>query len=184
MQFNIQRAQLSDVPKVFALITPFADQGEMLHRPLSELYENIRDYMVIKDDDDQLIACGSLHVVWADLAEVKAVAVREDYQSQGLGKLLVSRCMEEAREMGLATIFCLTHKPGYYEQLGFVQSDVMTLPRKVWGECLRCPKFPHCNEIAMVIHLKEGGAESMKQDPSDAIPIANLPMWPTAGRSG
>ncbi|MBI2886968.1 MAG: N-acetyltransferase [Chloroflexi bacterium] len=183
MEFKIQRAKLSDMAKVHALITPFADLGDMLHRPLSELYENVRDYVVIKDDADQVIACASLHVVWDDLAEVKAVAVREDYQAHGLGKLLVGHSLAEARAMGLATIFCLTTKPGYYEQLGFVQSDVMTLPRKVWGECLRCPRFPHCNETAMVIHLAPGGAQSLKHDPAEAIPIANLPMWPSVGRS-
>lgn len=183
MEFLIQRAKLSDMPQVHKLITYFAEQDEMLHRPLSELYENVRDYYVIKEGDE-VIACGSLHIVWDDLAEVKAVAVREDYQAHGLGTLIVSRCIEEAREMGLATVFCLTIKPGYYERVGFVQSDVMTLPRKVWGECLRCPKFPSCNEIALVMHLRPGGAESLVHDPSEAIPIMNFPVWDAAGRSG
>ena len=158
--FNIERAKTIDVNDIHNLITPFARQGEMLYRPLSELYENIRDYYVVRNEGN-LIGCASLHVVWEDLAEVKAVAVAEDWQSHGLGGILVQKCIAEARELGIATVFCLTHKPGYYERLGFVQADVMNLPRKVWGECLRCPKFPQCNEIAMVMHLVPGGSRSL-----------------------
>ena len=183
MEFQIQPANLGDVPKIHALITPFADRNEMLHRPLSELYENLRDYFVIKSEDE-LIACASLHLVWSDLAEVKAVAVHEDYQSHGLGKMLMNRCFDEARELGLATVFVLTHKTDYYAQFGFELVDVMTLPRKVWGECLRCPKFPNCNEYAMVFHLRPGGAESLVVDPGEAIPTISFPLWNTTGRSG
>lgn len=183
MDFQIQRAKLSDVPKVHRLITYFADQGEVLHRPLTELYENVRDYFVIKGGEE-LIACASVHVLWGDLAEIKAVAVREDYQSLGLGKLLLTRCFEEARDLELATVFVLTHKPAYYEQFGFQLVDVNTLPRKVWGECLRCPKFPQCNELAMVYHLKPEGAQSLLADPGEAVPAAALPMWRAAGRFG
>lgn len=183
MEFQVQPAKLSDMPDAHKLISYFADQNEMLHRPLSELYENVRDYYVIKDEDE-LLACGSLHVVWSDLAEIKAVAVREDYQSRGLGTLLMNRCFQEAKELGLATVFVLTHKPAYYEQFGFQLVDVMSLPRKVWGECLRCPKFPHCNEFAMVHHLKPGGAESLVQDSAEASPLIGLPVWEVLGRSG
>ena len=182
-EFAIQRAQLSDVPKIHQLITYFANQDEMLHRPLSELYENIRDYYVIRVGDE-IIGCSALHVVWSDLAEIKAVAVREDHQSQGLGKQLIHHCMEEAKSMGLSSVFVLVLKTGYYEQLGFRQVDVMTLPRKVWGECLRCPKFPHCNEVAMVYNLQPGGADSLQQDPDGDVPSALLPVWNNAGRSG
>ena len=180
-QFKIQRAALTDVPTIHALITPYADRNDMLHRPMSELYENIRDYLVIKQGDE-LLACASVHVLWSDLAEVKAVAVKEEYQSHGLGKMLMNRCFDDAREMGLATVFVLTHKMDYYAQFGFQQIDVMSLPRKVWGECLRCPKFPNCNEYAMVYHLRPGGAESLQKDPED-IPTVLFPMWNNASRS-
>ncbi|MSQ26737.1 MAG: N-acetyltransferase [Dehalococcoidia bacterium] len=180
-RFKIQRAALADMPKIHALITPFADRNDMLHRPLSELYENARDYLVIKQGDE-VIACASLHIVWSDLAEIKAVAVDEDYQSHGLGKMLMNHCFNEARALSLATVFVLTHKVDYYAQFGFEQVDVMSLPRKVWGECLRCPKFPSCNEYAMVYHLRPGGAESLQQDPED-IPTVLFPMWTNVGRS-
>ena len=95
-----------------------------------------------------------MHVIWDDLAEIRSVAVKEDLQSHGLGALLVEHCVDEARSLGLSRVFCLTHKPGYYEKLGFNRTEVMSFPRKVWSECIRCPKFSACNEIAMSMALK------------------------------
>jgi len=134
------------------LINYFADKGEMLPRPLSEIYENIRDFFVFKEGE-QMIACAALHVMWSDLAEVKSVAVSEDNQGQGIGDQLVKACLDEARGLGIPTIFCLTYKPAFFERFGFSQLDKMELPQKVWSECYRCPKFPNCDEIALINHL-------------------------------
>ena len=101
----------------------------------------------------------ALHIVWADLAEVKSLAVPADAQSRGLGSLLVNAAVDEAGNLGLERVFALTYRPAFFERLGFVQADVMTLPRKVWNECYRCPKFPSCNEIALVRYLN--GVESL-----------------------
>ena len=137
------------------LINYFADKGEMLPRPLSELYENIRDYFVIRQGE-RVIACAALHVAWSDLAEIKSVAVAEDNQEQGVGAQLVDACLREARELGIPTVFCLTYKPAFFEKFGFYQLDKMELPRKVWTECYRCPKFPNCDEVALLCHLEVG----------------------------
>ncbi|MEE8174355.1 MAG: N-acetyltransferase [Dehalococcoidia bacterium] len=150
---KIEKAKINDVTQIHKLVNHFADKGEMLHRPLSELYENIRDYFVARDGDE-VIACAALHVNWLDLAEIKAVAVAEDTQAQGAGGLLVEACLEEAGGLGIPTVFCLTYKPAFFERFGFRQVDLMELPRKVWGECQRCPKFPNCDEVALVLHLK------------------------------
>jgi len=150
---KIEKAKINDVTQIHKLVNHFADRGEMLHRPLSELYENIRDYFVARDGDE-VIACAALHVNWLDLAEIKAVAVAEDTQAQGAGGLLVEACLEEAGGLGIPTVFCLTYKPAFFERFGFRQVDVMELPRKVWGECQRCPKFPNCDEVALILHLK------------------------------
>ena len=99
------------------------------------------------------MGCVALHIVWSDLAEIKSLAVPEDAQTRGLGSLLVEAAVEEARNIGLSRCFALTYRPAFFERLGFVQADVMTLPRKVWNECYRCPKFPSCNEIALVRDL-------------------------------
>ena len=133
------------------LINYFADKNEMLARPLSEIYENIRDYFVVREGD-RVIACVALHVMWEDLAEIKSLAVAEASQKHGVGNQLVGACLQEAKGLGLSTIFCLTYKPAFFERVGFSRIDKMELPRKVWTECYRCPKFPNCDEVALIYH--------------------------------
>ncbi len=147
---TIARASIADAAAICDLVNAFAAKGEMLPRTMSEVYQNLRDFYVVRDANGTVVACGALHILWEDLAEIKSLAVREDQQGRGLGARIVQACMEEARELGLTTVFALTYRPGFFEKAGFTQADVMTLPRKVWGECYRCPKFPGCNEIAMV----------------------------------
>ena len=150
-----EKARVSDVPQMQQLINYFADKGEMLARSLSEIYENIRDYFVIRQGE-RVIACVALHVSWSDLAEIKSLAVAEDCQQQGIGNQLVAACLKETKELGIPTIFCLTYKPAFFEKCGFSQVDKVELPRKVWGECYRCPKYPDCDEVALIYHLKAG----------------------------
>ena len=149
---QVHRAAVTDVRAIHELVNGFAQRGEMLPRTMAEIYESLRDYSVVREGGE-LLACGALHVMWEDLAEVRSLAVREERQGQGLGGLLVRSHLEEARELGLRTVFALTYRPAFFERLGFRQADVMTLPRKVWNECYRCPKFPTCNEIAVVLDL-------------------------------
>jgi len=149
----VEKARINDVPQMHELINYFADRDEMLARPLSEIYENIRDYFVVRQGE-RVIGCAALHVSWLDLAEIKSLAVAGDSQKQGIGAQLVKACLKEARELGIATVFCLTYKPGFFEQFGFFQLDRMELPRKVWTECYRCPKFPNCDEVALICHLE------------------------------
>jgi len=152
----MEKARISNVPQIQELIKYFADRDEMLPRSLTELYENIRDYFVVKQSE-QVIACVALHVFWSDLAEIRSLAVAEDSQEQGIGAHLVEACLREAKELGIATIFCLTYKPAFFENFGFSQLDKAELSRKVWTDCYRCPKFPNCDEIALVHHLRVPG---------------------------
>ncbi|HEY56691.1 MAG TPA: N-acetyltransferase [Dehalococcoidia bacterium] len=148
---KIEKACIRDVGQMHRLINYFADKNEMLARSLSEIYENIRDYFVVREGDE-VIACVALHVMWEDLAEIKSLAVAEGSQQQGIGNELVKACLDEAKELGLGTIFCLTYKPGFFERVGFSRIDKMELPHKVWTECFRCPKFPNCDEVALIYH--------------------------------
>ena len=150
----VEKARINDVPQIHQLVNSFAERGEMLARSLSEIYEAIRDYFVARDGE-RVIACAALHVAWADLAEVKSVAVAEELRKQGIGAQLVAACIKEARELGIPTVFCLTYQPGFFEKFGFYRVDKMELPRKVWTECYRCPKFPDCDEVALVRHLEK-----------------------------
>ena len=149
----VEKARVSDVIQMHKLVNNFAERGEMLARSLSEMYENIRDYFVIRQGE-QVIACAALHVDWSDLAEIKSLAVSEDSQQRGVGARLVEACLSEAKELGIPTVFCLTYKPAFFEKLGFSQIDKMEMPRKVWTECYRCPKFPNCDEVALIYHLE------------------------------
>ena len=148
---KIERATIRDVTQIHRLINYFAGKGKMLARSLSEIYENVRDYQVVRDGE-QMIACVALHVMWSDLAEIKSLAVAESSQKQGIGEQLIQACLTEAGGLDLSTIFSLTYKPELFERAGFSQIDKMELPHKVWTECYRCPKFPNCDEIALIYH--------------------------------
>ncbi len=150
---KVEKAKITDVPQIQALVNYFAARDEMLPRSLAELYENIRDCFVVRDDG-KVLACASLHVFWSDLAEVRSLAVAEDSRDKGLAAQLLKACLKEAEELGIATIFCLTYRPALFEKFGFAQVDKMDLPKKVWSECYRCPKFPDCDEVALVYQLK------------------------------
>ena len=149
---RVERATLRDAEDIHRLVNFWAARGDMLPRTMGETFENLRDFFVVREAG-RVVACGALHIVWADIAELKSVAVDEARQSAGYGSLITRACVEEARVLGLERVFALTYRPGFFERLGFLQVDVMTLPRKVWNECYRCPKFPGCNEIAMVCEL-------------------------------
>jgi len=150
---RVEKARISDVAQMHQLINYFADKDEMLARPLSEIYENIRDYFVVREGE-RLIACAALHVIWSDLAEIKSLAVTEDSQEQGIGAQLVAACLNEAKELGTPTVFCLTYRPAFFEKFGFSQVDKMELPHKIWAECYRCPKFPNCDEVALIYRFE------------------------------
>ncbi|MDD5038711.1 MAG: N-acetyltransferase [Dehalococcoidales bacterium] len=151
---KVEKAKISDAVQMHKLINFFAARGEMLARPLSEIYENMRDYFIVREGE-QVIACAALHINWSDLAEIKSVAVAEDKQRHGVGTQIVKACIREAKKLGIATVFCLTYKPEFFKRFGLVDVDKMELPQKVWNECYRCPKFPNCDEIALILHLEE-----------------------------
>ena len=150
---KVEKARIDDVQSMHKLVNRFAGKGEMLPRALSEMYENLRDYFVIRNNKGNVAACVALHINWSDLAEIKALAVTREKHRKGLGTALVKACIDEARELGIPRIFCLTYKPAFFEKQGFRIVDKMELPRKIWAECYSCPKFPDCDEVAMVLEV-------------------------------
>jgi amino-acid N-acetyltransferase len=148
----VRKAQIQDVKQIQSLVNHFAKQDKMLPRSLNELYDNIRDFWVF-EDKRRIIACCSLHICWEDLAEIKSLAVEKTKQGMGIGTKLVYACIAEAKEMGATKIFVLTYQPGFFKKFGFKKISTASLPHKVWAECINCPKFPHCQETAMVKSL-------------------------------
>jgi len=148
----LRKAEIKDVKEIQKLLTHFANRGDMLSRSLSELYEAIRDFYIC-EEEGRLLGTAALHVVWEDLAEIRSVAVSEEAGRKGVGTQLVQACLDEAREIGLKRVFCLTYKPNFFGKFGFRIVDKSELPHKVWGDCMKCVKFPDCDEIAMVLDL-------------------------------
>ena len=148
----IRKAQISDVKEIQKLLITFASRGDMLSRSLSEIYESLRDFYVF-EEGGIILGTAALHIVWDDLAEVRSVAVLEDSGRKGIGSQLVQACITEARGIGLKRIFCLTYKPDFFGKHGFYLVDKSELPHKVWGDCIKCVKFPDCDENAMILDL-------------------------------
>ncbi|MBN1579632.1 MAG: N-acetyltransferase [Anaerolineae bacterium] len=146
----VHRATLGDVEEMHRLINYFASKELMLPKSRNSLYQHIRDFFVIKKDDT-FAGCGALHVLWSDLGEIRSLAVDERYQGNGVGRKIVKALLRDAADLRLPRVFALTYQEAFFERLGFVQVEKETMPRKVWGECMDCPKFPNCDEIAVVM---------------------------------
>lgn len=149
----IRKARMGDVKAIQKLIAEYAKKGDMLPRSLSEIYENLRDYFVYAEENGEIVGSAALHIMWADLAEVRSVAVLEDRMRRGVGTQLVEACISEAIVLGISRIFALTYKPSFFEKMGFTQVDKAELPQKIWTDCLKCSKFPDCDEVALVADL-------------------------------
>jgi amino-acid N-acetyltransferase len=150
---KFRKAKMTDVESIHGLINNYANQGLMLARSRNMLYETIREFTVAVDETDQVVGAAALHIIWEDLAEVRALAMDEKYRGQGVGRALVSNLIEEAKELGIFRVFSLTYQQGFFEKIGFHVVTKDELPHKVWKECINCAKFPNCDEIAMVIDL-------------------------------
>jgi len=148
----LRKARITDVKEIQKLLSHFANRGDMLSRSLSELYEAIRDFYIV-EESGRILGVSALHIVWDDLAEIRSVAVAEDSGRKGVGTEVVNACISEARELGMKRLFCLTYKPDFFARFGFTVVDKSELPHKVWGDCIKCVKFPDCDEIAMVMDL-------------------------------
>ncbi len=147
---NIRPARVGDVPAIYELIRTFADQKQMIRRSMGELYESIREFLVAIDDEGGIVGCAALHVFWDDLAELKCLAVAERVHGRGIGRRLVNACWRAARELEITSVFALTYASPFFERCGYHQIDKAELPHKIWNECVRCPLFPNCQELALI----------------------------------
>ena len=162
----VRKARIQDIRPIQQLLGHYAHQGKLLARSLSELYVHLRDMFVCMDDQDTtLLGCCSLHIVWENLAEIRSVAVSEDHLGQGIGRQLVMAAMEEARGLGIARLFVLTYETGFFDHLGFHAVDKNSLPHKIWADCIHCPKFPECDENAMILDLFEPAEHAVDSVP-------------------
>ena len=151
---TIRKARLADAQAISDLVNHFAAQGLLLSRDPEDVSQHIRDFFVA--ESDRIVACCALRTGWADLAEVRSLAVSESHRGQGIASALVKEALREARELGYQRVFALTYVPDFFARLGFVRVDKTTLPQKIWTDCVKCPKFPQCDEVAVAITLGPG----------------------------
>ncbi len=149
----IRKATLKDVTVIQRLLRDYGRKGELLPRPLSQLYDHLRDFWVYADEAGGVVGCCALQLCWEDLAEIRSLAVHPDHTGKGIGSKLTRRALAEARSFGIRKVFTLTYRPGFFAQLGFVPTDHASLPIKIWGDCVSCVNFPNCDENAMIKEL-------------------------------
>lgn len=152
---HIRKARIADIKPIHKLLNQYADKGLLLPRPLSELYDHLRDFVVLaeKGEGEKLLGICALGICWEDLAEIRSLAVIEERRGNDYGRQLVEACLQEARSLGLHKVFALTYAESFFAKMGFRVVEKSTLPHKVWGDCLKCPKFPECDETAMILEL-------------------------------
>jgi len=152
---TLRCAQTVDAEAICSLINYYAERGQMLHRSMESAYNSLREFQVAIGDDGQVAGCVAVDIFWADLAEVKSLAVAPDMVGQGIGGQLLAAAIEDARRMGVKRLFTLTYEQGFFQRQGFEVIDRHDLPEKVWRECMACPKADACDEIAMMLTVKD-----------------------------
>jgi amino-acid N-acetyltransferase len=140
---------VGDAEAICELVNYYAERGRMLHRSLESAYDSLREFLVA-EDDGEVVGCVAVDVFWADLAEIKSLAVRPGRQGRGVGAGLMAAAEEDARRLGVRRLFALTYESEFFASQGFEEINRETLPEKVWRECIACAKFHACDEIAMM----------------------------------
>lgn len=146
---NLRKARMSDIETIHGVINNYAAQGLMLPRSRNMLYENLREF-IVAEEDDKFLGTGALHILWEDLAEVRALAIAPEAVRRGVGRRLVAALVEEARALEIPRVFALTYQQEFFAKCGFRVLEKEAMPQKVWKECINCPKFPNCDEVAMI----------------------------------
>jgi amino-acid N-acetyltransferase len=151
----IRKAVIEDIRIIHKLLSHYGDQGLLLARPLSELYDHLRDFFVLvsEEHEQKIVGTCALGICWEDLAEIRSLAVVEEQQKNKHATRLVEACLGEARTLGIRRVFVLTYVERLFAKMGFRTVEKSQLPHKVWSDCLKCSKFPECDEIAMVLDL-------------------------------
>jgi len=150
---NIRTAKISDVEAIHSLISSYAERDRMLFRSVADIYENLQTF-IVAELDGTIVGCCALEVIWADLAEIKSLAIDEAYKGKGIGRELVVASAGQAVNLGVPKVFALTLEPAFFEKSGFAIVEKEALPMKVWSDCARCPKQQNCDEIAVIKNVQ------------------------------
>jgi amino-acid N-acetyltransferase len=159
----IRKAAIQDIKAIYQILHTYGNKGELLPRPLRDLYDHVRDFSVYvhpqthdspHDIPQNILGCCALQICWEDLAEIRSLAVHPNHVHNGIGTLLVQKAIEEAMQFQIKKIFVLTYQPDYFRKFGFTPIDKAELPLKIWADCMLCVKFPDCDETAMIREIR------------------------------
>ncbi len=149
---KMRKARVTDSNYIKKLVNQYAENGVMLPISINMVYERLRNFSIL-EKDGKVIGCGALKIVWKDLGEIRSVAIAPSQNKKGYGRILINHLLEEAEKLEIKKVFVLTYVPGFFEKMGFSRISKSKLPHKVWTDCINCPKFPRCDEIAMQFEL-------------------------------
>ena len=160
---TLRPATVADVAGIASVMAGYVEDGSLLPRSSGDLYRSLREFHVAVAPDGNVLACAGLRVLWDDLGEVRSLAVRPEAHGRGLGKKLVERVLDDARELGLGRVIALTREVAFFERCGFTVAARETMPRKVWTDCVACPRRHACDEVAVEIELVPGALEKARE---------------------
>jgi len=149
----VRKALINDAKEIHRIINSFSRKGVMLSRSLLDIYEHIRGFRVA-EKNKKVFGCIALHIFWEDLSEIRSLAVEKKHQHKGIGRELLSEAIKEAEFLKIKKVFCLTYNPSFFKKSGFKIISKDKLPHKIWADCIYCPKFPKCDETAMLLKTK------------------------------
>ncbi len=168
---TIRKAELRDVPEIYRLINPYAAEHVLLPRTLTDLYENVWE-VTVAERDGQLLGCGALKFYNQEIAEIRSLCVDTALKANGIGRTITESLVEEARRFGLKLVFALTVTPGFFEKLGFRETPRERFPTKVWRDCLGCPLYTDCNEVAVSLEMSPSSAQDVEA-PAEATEVSS-----------
>lgn len=150
----VRHAHMRDVRNIHALVTEGSEKGLLLPRSMNQVYIKLRDFWIVETGPGtEMLGCCALAISWENVAEVRSLLVPQKYRRHGIGTILVDACIEDAISLGVTKVFCLTYQQEFFSGMGFAEVPKETLPQKIWTDCVDCPKFPNCDEIAMARNI-------------------------------
>ncbi len=174
VDIQLRPARVDDVGDMLDLVNGLASSGVMLPRSPASIVENLRDF-IVATVDGKFVGCGALAIIWTDLAEVRSIAVLPEYRKYGIGKQLAEKLLAIADDLGIARVMAFTYVVGFFEKLGFRVVEHSHLPHKVFNDCLNCPKFHKCDEIAVLKELRPIEGQPMTGPLSLPMPGRGMP---------
>ncbi|MEO1941287.1 MAG: N-acetyltransferase [Campylobacterales bacterium] len=152
-ELELRPATLREILEIEMLLTPYVKEGVILERSRDEIAQNIRSYLLLYSNR-QLVGVGALHIYTPQLGELRSIAIREEFRGKGFGKFLVEGLIREGKRLGLRDLLVLTYQKVFFEKLGFIEIPKEAIPeKKIWNDCIKCPFFPVCNEVALLKSL-------------------------------